>query len=114
MRPSVLYTLLFSAAVCVVCAVLVSAAAVTPQGRAGDQQGPGPQGNVLEAAGLKDADEKLPAEEVESRFASIEAVFVDLQTGEEVEGGDPNAFDQQKAKKDPATQPPRRPRICRG
>ena len=51
--------------------------------------------------GLKDAKSDMPAEQIEQLFASIEPVFVDLATGREVDEGDPETYDQQKAKKDP-------------
>jgi Na+-transporting NADH:ubiquinone oxidoreductase subunit C len=101
MRHSVLYTLVFSALLCIACAILVSASAVSLKEAQEVNKALDRKRNVLEAAGLKDADTNLPAEEVERIFASIDAVFVDLASGEEVEGGDPNTYDQQKAKKDP-------------
>ena len=36
-------------------------------------------------------------------FSTFEATFVDLETGREIEGGDTDTYDQQKAKKNPAT-----------
>ncbi len=102
MRHSVGYTLLFSAGLCVVCAILVSTSAVSLKEAQEVNKALDRKLNVLEAAALKDGDVDMAAEEVESIFASIDAVFVDLETGDEVDAGDPDTYDQQKAKKDPA------------
>ena len=100
---SVKYTLLFSAAVCGVCAIFVSTSAVTLEERQTTNELLEKQKNVLEAAGLKAADEKLPAAEIEERFATIEAVVINLESGEELADVEPAGFDQQKAKRDPDT-----------
>lgn len=102
MRHSVLYTLVFSALLCIACAILVSASAVSLKDAQEANKALDRKLNVLEAAGLKAGDAGLPAEEVDRLFASIDAVFVDLATGEEVDAGDPDTYDQQKAKRDPA------------
>ncbi len=103
MPRSAWYTLGFAAVICLVCSVLVTSAAVTLEPRQDVNRALDKQKNVLEAAGLKEAGEKLSAEEVEERFASFEAVVVDLTTGEE----DPVAvaadIDQRKMSKNPAT-----------
>ncbi|HEX9737203.1 MAG TPA: Na(+)-translocating NADH-quinone reductase subunit C [Thermoanaerobaculia bacterium] len=101
-QHSVKYTLLFSAAVCGVCAVFVSAAAVTLADRQDANEVLEKRRNVLQAAGLVKPGEKLAAAEIETAFESVEAVVIDLETGEELPDVDPTAFDQQKAKKDPA------------
>lgn len=100
---SVRYNLLFSAAVCGVCAVFVSSLAIALNERQEANAFKFKQVNVLEAAGLAEAGEKLTADDIEERFAGVETVLVDLATGEEVATGEEaQAFDQQKAKKDPA------------
>ena len=98
---SVRYNLLFSAAVCGVAAILVSSLAVGLSERQEINALQFKQVNVLEAAGLRQAGEKLTGEEVQKRFAKVETVVVDLRTGEEVAGIDVEDFDQQEAKKDP-------------
>lgn len=102
MQHSVRYVLGFSAAICGVCAIFVSAAAVTLADRQEVNQVLEKKRNVLEAAGLKKVDEDLSQAEIESRFSSVKPVLIDLQTGEENTGIDSASFDQQKAKKDPA------------
>ncbi len=102
MRHNATYTILFAGAVCVICAILVSSAAVSLSDRQGQNSKLDKQENVLFAAGLARPDEKLKAAEVEKRFAAIKPVVVDLETGEEVSTVDPATYDQQKAKNDPA------------
>lgn len=102
MQHSVRYTLLFSAAVCGVCAIFVSTAAVTLAERQDANKVLEKQKNVLQAAGLMETGEKLTPEEIDARFATVEAVVVDLESGEENPDVDPLTFDQQKAKKDAA------------
>lgn len=101
MHFSVKYIILFSVAVCGVCAVFVSTAAVTLADRQEANEKLEKQRNVLEAAGIAGPREKLTRAEIEQRFAPIEPVVVDLETGEETDV-DPHTFDQQAAKKDPA------------
>jgi Na+-transporting NADH:ubiquinone oxidoreductase subunit C len=82
-RNAVTYTVLFSAAVCVVCAILVSGSAVALRGRQAINVELDRKKNVLMVAGAMTAGEQLSAEEVERRFASFEVVAVDLRTGTE-------------------------------
>jgi Na+-transporting NADH:ubiquinone oxidoreductase subunit C len=103
MRHSVLYTLMFSAALCVICAIMVSASAVSLKDAQEANKALDRKRNVLEAAGLIQPGEKPAANRVEELFSTFKGVFVDLETGQEVEGGNPDAYDQQKAKKNPAT-----------
>ena len=102
MRHSVLYTLVFSALLCVVCAILVSTSAVTLKDRQEANKALNRKINVLEAAGIVETGAKITSEQVAELFASIRPAFVDLATGREIEGGDPDSYDQQKAKKDPS------------
>lgn len=98
---SVPYNLLFSAAVCGVCAIFVSSSAVTLEDRQDVNRLLDKKKNVLQAAGLLQPDEKVAPAEVEKRFASFRPVVIDLATGEEAPEVDADVFDQQKAKKDP-------------
>jgi Na+-transporting NADH:ubiquinone oxidoreductase subunit C len=93
---------MFAAITCIVCAVIVSTAAVTLKERQEINQALSKKKNVLEAAGLMQNGEKLTEEEVMQRFSKVQAVLVDLATGQEVEG-DTETFDQQRMKKDPNT-----------
>ena len=115
MRHSALYTILFSAAVCVVCAVLVSSAAVSLKEDQLRNAALDKQRNVLFAAGLAQPGEELDSERVAALFESIRPVVVDLESGE-VADVDPASFDQVKAAKDPATSreaPPNRALVKR-
>lgn len=101
MQFSVRYILLFSIAVCGVCAIFVSSLAVSLKERQETNEKLFKQRNVLEAAGLIEAGEAVSQEEVLKYFENVEAVLVDLQSGEEVPAEDAAAYDQQTAKKDP-------------
>ncbi len=101
-QHSIKYVLLFSIAVCGVCAVLVSTAAVTLSERQEVNALLSKQKNVLEAAGLTEAGEKLGQVEITERFKTIEPIVIALETGEKQTEIDPLTFDQQAAKKDPA------------
>jgi Na+-transporting NADH:ubiquinone oxidoreductase subunit C len=103
MRHDAKYTVLFAGAVCVICAILVSSAAVSLEDRQTENARLDRQRNVLMAAGLVTPQENLGAEEIRQRFAAIVPVVVELDTGEEVAGAvDPATYDQQRAKNDPA------------
>ncbi|MCG8459800.1 MAG: Na(+)-translocating NADH-quinone reductase subunit C [Holophagales bacterium] len=102
MQFSVRYVVLFSLAVCGVCAVFVSSLAVALAERQDVNRLLDKKKNVLMAAGLLKPGETISPEEVEGRFASFEPVVIDLETGEELTDVDPSTFDQQRAKKDPS------------
>lgn len=103
MQGSTSYNLGFAAAVCVVCAVVVSSAAVALKNRQEVNADLDKQRNVLVAAGLAEDGEELTREEIESRFARIRQMVIDLQTGEEATDIDPADFDYRKEVTDPAT-----------
>lgn len=103
MQRSPAYVLGFAAIICVVCAVVVSSAAVALRDRQEINNALYRRENVLLAAGLAEPGEDLSDEELEARFARIEARVVDLRTGEYVPEIDPLTFDQRKASTDPAT-----------
>ena len=102
MRHSALYTILFSGAVCIVCAVLISSAAVSLKDAQLHNAALDKQRNVLLAAGLAQADERLDSEEVQRRFEAVRSLVIDLETGTATDI-DPGTFDQAKAAKDPGT-----------
>lgn len=102
MQFSVRYILLFSIAICGVCAVFVSSLAVGLKDRQVVNEKLYKQRNVLEAAGLVKNGESVTPEQISSLFSNIEPVLVDLQTGQEVATGEEaTVYDQQAAKKDP-------------
>jgi Na+-transporting NADH:ubiquinone oxidoreductase subunit C len=102
-QPSARYTLLFAAAVCIVCSVLVSSSAVLLRERQVENQLVDRQKKVLLVAGLMREGESLAREEVRRRFAdNLEPRVVDLETGAYVDDVDPETYDQRKAARDPA------------
>ncbi len=116
-RDSTAYTLLFSVAVCLVCAVPIASAAVLLRPRQALNQRVDRLSKVLGVAGLVAPGERLSADEVEARFSrSMTPVAVDLRTGEATTAIDAATFDQRKAAKDPATStaaPPNDARVLR-
>ena len=98
---SVRYIILFSLAVCGVCAIFVSSLAVTlgPQQELNKQLDR--KKNVLLAAGLLNSDEEASKEEIEKRFANFTPTVIDLKSGQPVADIDPATFDQRKARLDP-------------
>lgn len=111
-RDSVRYTVGFAAAVCVVCALLVSVAAVLLQPRQQANARQYKQKNVLLAAGLLAADQAVGEAEVRRLYAQrIEARLVDLARGSLVPAGqvDLAAYDARTARNDPAHSRPAPP-----
>ena len=102
MQGSVGYNLAFAAAVCLVCAVVVSSAAVSLADRQDRNVALDKQQNVLLAAGLTTDGENLTADEVAARFAPMTPVVVDLASGAVIDDGDTAGFDQRAAANDPA------------
>jgi Na+-transporting NADH:ubiquinone oxidoreductase subunit C len=103
MQRNAIYTILFATAVCIVCAIVVSSAAVSLKPAQDINAALEKQRNVLLAAGLLEADEKVDAAEVQRRFEKIRMVVINLETGKENADIDAATFDQARAAKDPAT-----------
>lgn len=100
-RSSVGYTIGFAAVICVVCAVLVSTAAVTLRDRQQANAELYRKINVLQAAGLAAPGEAMARDDVERRFESFEVVAIDLESGEVAEDVDVATYDQRRAQTDP-------------
>jgi len=103
-RDSTRYTILFATAVCVVCALLVSVAAVSLQPRQAAAARLYMEKNVLLAAGLLEPGADVTVQEVNHVFDErIRVRLVDLATGELVPEGkmDARGYDQRKARGDP-------------
>lgn len=96
-KESVARTLTVALLVCLVCSVVVSAAAVALKPVQTTNKLQDKQRNILQIAGLFD-----PAVSVREQFQQITPRLVDLRTGEFSDAQDPLTFDQQKASKDPA------------
>ena len=98
------YTILFATAVCVVCALMVSVAAVSLQPRQKANARLYMEKNVLVAAGLVKPGQDVTIGEVEKFFEKeVRARLVDLATGELVpaEKMDARSYDQRAARNDP-------------
>ncbi len=101
------YTILFAAAVCLVCSVFVASAAVFLKPLQDANIVLDRQKKVLTVAGLMEEGQKLSAAEVNAIFEkNIQPQVIDLATGEPNNEVDPNTFDQQRAAKDPALSQP--------
>jgi Na+-transporting NADH:ubiquinone oxidoreductase subunit C len=113
------YTILFAAAVCVVCALVVATSAVGLRSKQEANQLAFRQKNVLLAAGLVQPDEPLTDAELRQHFdRSIRVRLVDLATGEYMADGklDPDTYDQRRARNDPALSraaPPNAAKVAR-
>ena len=85
-------------ALCVVCSIVVSAAAVVLKPAQEVNKTRDLKRNILMAAGLYD-----PALTIEEQFQRVDPRVVDISTGEYATDIDPEGFDQRAAAKDPAT-----------
>ncbi len=91
-------TIAVAVSLCLVCAVLVSFAAVALKPLQINNKELDMKRNILDVAGLLEEDT-----DINTAFAEkIEAKIVDLETGDYVENIDANEYDQRKAAKDPA------------
>jgi Na+-transporting NADH:ubiquinone oxidoreductase subunit C len=106
MQGSVGYNLGFAAAVCFVCAIVVSTSAVSLADRQDRNATLDKQNNVLVAAGLATDEESLGADEVANRFELITQVIIDVRTGDVANGFEPATFDQRAASIDVARSSP--------
>jgi Na+-transporting NADH:ubiquinone oxidoreductase subunit C len=100
------YTLGFAAAVCVVCSILVSTAAVALRDRQDANRALDKQRNVLLAGGLVAADEALAAADIEGRFEGVRAQVVDRATGDRLPEVDAASFDPRWESQNPETSQP--------
>jgi Na+-transporting NADH:ubiquinone oxidoreductase subunit C len=103
MERSTNYILVFATAVCLVCSIFVSAAAVALKDRQDLNKKIDMQKKVLLVAGVLGGDDGVADTEIPGLFEkSIEARVVNLKSGE-ISKTDPATYDQLKASKDPAT-----------
>jgi Na+-transporting NADH:ubiquinone oxidoreductase subunit C len=100
-REGTLYTVLFAAAVCIVCAVLVSVPAVTLRPLQERNRRVDEQKNVLLAAGLVEPGRSLSDRDVNEVFAAnVRPVVIDLSSGERRPEIEAATFDQRTAAAD--------------
>ena len=100
-RDSVMGTLAVAAVLCIVCSVLVSGAAVALRPKQNANKDLFQKKNILIAAGLIDANERVTHESVASVFENIETQLIDLKTGTFAEDVDPEEYDQKAAARNP-------------
>ena len=97
------YVVGFATAVCLVCSIVVSTAAVALRDRQDRNKVLDRQTQVLVVAGLLEEGQKTSPENVEHLFGdNIRIRVVNLATGEYDDSVDAATFDQRKATKDPA------------
>lgn len=99
-KDSVFGTISVAIALCVICSVLVSGAAVGLKPLQVENQKLDIKKNLLIASGLLE-NPSASKEEIEEVFKKIKTSVIDLSTGEVVDM-DPETFDAQKAAKDPS------------
>lgn len=115
-RSSAAYTVAFSAVVCVVCAVLVSTAAVVLRERQAANAELDRRRNVLIAAGVIGETDTHSAAEIERRFADFDVVAIDMRTGQAAPEFDVRGYDARRAQLDVAASravPPNDAQIAR-
>ena len=96
-NDSVKRTVLVALVLCLVCSVVVSAAAVLLRPAQQANVEIDRKGNILKAAGLYQE-----GVSVEEQFKSVTAKVIDLSTGKFTDAVDVATYDQRKASKDPA------------
>jgi Na+-transporting NADH:ubiquinone oxidoreductase subunit C len=96
-KDSIKQTLIVAGALCVVCALVVSSAAVSLKPQQQANQVTDRKTNILAAAGLLQE-----GVSIDEQFASVEVRVIDLRTGEFTDAVDASGYDQIKAAKDPA------------
>jgi Na+-transporting NADH:ubiquinone oxidoreductase subunit C len=95
-KDSVKQTLIVAAALCLVCSVLVSGAAVMLKPTQDYNRALDRKRNILQAAGLMQSEG-----DIDTLFKQIEPRVVDLEKGSFVETVDAASYDQRKASRDP-------------
>jgi len=95
-KDSISRTILVTVLLCVVCSVVVSAAAVLLKPQQVANKELDRKTNILAAAGLLD-----PSKSVDELFSQITTKVVDLETGKYTDAVDAGAYDARKASKDP-------------
>ncbi|MCB9061094.1 MAG: Na(+)-translocating NADH-quinone reductase subunit C [Halobacteriovoraceae bacterium] len=98
-NDSVKKTVIVAAALCIVCSILVSGAAVILKPLQNENKILDVKKNLLMSAGLIQG--KTSKEEILEQFKKVKTIVIDLSTGAPAEGIDPETFDQRKAAKDP-------------
>jgi len=96
-KDSVSRTLLTALALCLVCSIIVSAAAVMLKPAQEVNKALDKKRNILAAAGMLEE-----GKSIDEQFAQISTRVVDLRTGKFSDDVDPQEYNEKKAAKDPA------------
>ncbi len=96
-NESIQKTVTVALVLCLVCSVIVSAAAVVLRPAQAVNEQVNMQMNILQAAGLYD-----PEQSIQEQFEIVTTRLVNLETGEFVEDMDVDRYNQRKAAKDPS------------
>ena len=96
-NESINKTVTVALVLCLVCSVVVSAAAVLLRPAQAVNEKVNMQMNILQAAGLYD-----PNQSIKDQFQAVSTRLVNLSTGEFVEGIEAEGYNQRKAAKDPS------------
>ena len=96
-KDSVSRTLLTALALCLVCSIIVSAAAVMLKPAQEINKALDKKRNILAAAGMLEE-----GKSIDEQFAQISTRVVDLRTGKFSDDVDPQEYNEKKAAKDPA------------
>ncbi len=91
----------FAGGVCLICSLVVSTAAVSLRGIQERNVDNEKKINILRAAGLAEAGEKLSTAEIEERYRKILPLVVDLQSGELDTTKNPQRYDMYVAAENP-------------
>lgn len=90
-------TVIVALALCIVCSLVVSTAAVVLKPAQEANKSLDRKSNILAAAGLLE-----PGKSIDEQFKQVETRIVDLRSGTFTEEVKPESFDQRKAARDPA------------
>ena len=101
-KDSAARTILVAVLLCIVCSVLVTAAAVILREKQEKNKQLDVKKNLLLASGLL-KNSKASEQEILDAYASVEAEIIDLETGELYTKIKFSDFDQRKLAKDPKT-----------
>lgn len=96
-NDSIKNTFFVALLLCIVCSVVVSAAAVLLRPTQQENKQRDIQKNILMAAGIYDESKSIA-----EQFSNIKVKLVDLTTGKFSDEFDPQSYDQRKAEKDPS------------
>ncbi len=92
-KDSIAKTFAVAAGLCVICSIIVSAAATSLKSIQLENKLVDKQLNVLRAAGLVESTVNPGTAKVKELFKSVKSVVVDLEKGEAVKDADPNKID---------------------